>query len=584
VVQVRESTVIDAPVDAVWRVLRDFNGHDRWHPAIAASAIEGGQPVDMVGAIRHFRLSDGGELREQLLSLSDETHTLSYCLLEAPLPLMGYVATIRLKPVTDGERTFWEWRSEFRPPEHRREELTALVRDGVYRAGFEAIRRMFGGSAGRPPLRPASISDEPKYWLATIPAGSPLPTAASRRSLASHRATGTMSSLREPAAHPPIDGGEEAPAAQPGSFPLPLVGGEVAREARRSGGNGADESLSSNVRPGSAQPSAARSAATRAIVVERYGGADVLELKDWPLPSPGSGEVLIRHTAIGVNFIDVYCRTGYFDLLAPPGVLGMEAAGVIEEVGPGVSLVARGDRIAYACPPVGAYCERRVMSPELMVRLPADISDETAAAGLLKGVTASFLLHDVHPVRAGQFVLIHAAAGGVGQFLVQWARDLGATVIATVSGDDKARIAERLGAHHVIVYSQENFVDVVMRITRGQGASVIYDAVGADTFGDSLEALATRGHLVSFGQASGSVGSWDIGRLAAKSITVSRPNYGHYTDTREKLMPHVERFLGMLRQRRIVMEPPTRYSLARAADAHRDLEARRTTGSLVLMP
>ena len=144
-VEVRQSTVIDAPVEDVWRVLRDFNGHDRWHPAIATSAIEAGAPVDMVGAVRRFRLADGGELREQLLSLSDEKHTLTYCLLEAPLPLMGYVATIRLKPVTDGARTFWEWRSAFRPPEHRREELTALVRDGVYRAGFEAIRRMFGG-------------------------------------------------------------------------------------------------------------------------------------------------------------------------------------------------------------------------------------------------------------------------------------------------------------------------------------------------------------------------------------------------------------------------------------------------------
>src|SRR5262245_19455400 len=166
-VQVRQSTVIDAPVDAVWRVLRDFNGHDRWHPAIATSAIEGGQPVDMVGALRRFRMADGGELREQLLSLSDENRTLTCCLLEAPLPLMGYVATIRLRPVTDGDRTFWEWRSEFRPPEHRREELVKLVRDGVYRAGFEAIRGMFG--AGRPPLRPGRISDEPKYGPATSP-------------------------------------------------------------------------------------------------------------------------------------------------------------------------------------------------------------------------------------------------------------------------------------------------------------------------------------------------------------------------------------------------------------------------------
>jgi NADPH:quinone reductase len=310
----------------------------------------------------------------------------------------------------------------------------------------------------------------------------------------------------------------------------------------------------------------------------------VLGFGERPLPAPGPGEVLIRHTAIGVNFIDVYCRTGYFDLLKPPGVPGMEAAGVVEEVGPGVSHVSRGERVAYACPPVGAYCERRAMSVELMVRLPEDISDETAAAGLLKGVSASFLLHDVHPVTAGEVVLVHAAAGGVGQLLVQWARELGATVIATVSRDDKARIAERLGAHHVITYSREDFVDAVMRLTGGRGADVIYDAVGVDTFAGSLEVLAVRGHLVSFGQASGPVGSWDIDRFAAKSVTVSRPNYGHFTDTREKLLPHAERFFGMLRARRIVMQAPGRYPLARAADAHRDLEGRRTTGSLVLVP
>jgi NADPH:quinone reductase-like Zn-dependent oxidoreductase/uncharacterized protein YndB with AHSA1/START domain len=499
-VDIRQSTVIDAPVEDVWRILRDFNGHDRWHPAIAASAIEAGAPVDMVGAVRRFRLADGGELREQLLSLSDDQHTLSYCLLEAPLPLMGYVATIRLKPVTDGARTFWEWRSAFRPPEHRREELTALVRDGVYRAGFEAIRRMFGGRAA------------------------------------------------------------ETRQMQPPPVPAPRI-----------------------VRPASivvAQPSAAM---TRAVLVERYGGPEVLEFKEIGLPAPAPGEVLIRHTAIGVNFIDVYCRTGYFDLLKLPGVPGMEAAGIVEASGPGTGF-SPGDRVAYACPPVGAYAERRVMSSELLVRLPDDIADETAAAGLLKGVSASFLLHDVHTVRPGQVVLVHAAAGGVGQFLVQWARLIGATVIATVSSEDKARIAERLGAQHVIVYSREDFVDQVMRITAGRGADVIYDAVGANTFAGSLEALAVRGHLVSFGQASGPVGNWDIGGFASKSVTISRPNYGHFTDTRERLLPHVERLFAMLRQGRLTIDTPTRYPLARAADAHRDLEGRRTTGSLVLIP
>ncbi|MBN9217930.1 MAG: zinc-binding dehydrogenase [Mesorhizobium sp.] len=504
-VKVCQSTIIDAPVDEVWAILRDFNGHDRWHPAIAFSEIEGGEPVDAVGSVRHFRLNDGGELREQLLALSDRDLRLSYCLLEAPLPLMGYVASLRLKPVTDGNATFWEWRSEFHPPAHRREELVRLVAEGIYQAGFTAVRDLLrrNGNTRLETRRSPVVA-------ATIPSA--------------------------------------------GSPPVALA-----------------------VAPNQA-------ATTRAIVVERYGGPEELRLRDIALPPPAPNEVRIRHTVIGVNFIDVYCRTGFFDLLRPPGVPGMEAAGVIEAVGSAVSGFAAGDRVAYACPPVGAYSEARNMAPDLLVRLSDDISDEIAAAGLLKGVTASFLLHDVHAVKPGDIVLIHAAAGGIGQLLVQWARHVGATVIATVSSDDKARIVERLGAHHVIVYSRENFADVVMRVTGGRGAGVVYDAVGNDTFAGSLACLAVRGHLVSFGQASGPVGNWDIGRFASKSITVSRPNYAHYTDTPEKLGTHVVRFFQALRQGAVRVEAPTRYDLADAADAHRDLEARRTTGALVLVP
>ncbi|OBQ75397.1 hypothetical protein A8146_01440 [Mesorhizobium loti] len=329
---------------------------------------------------------------------------------------------------------------------------------------------------------------------------------------------------------------------------------------------------------------AGQAATTRAIVVERYGGPEELRLEDIALPPPAQNEARIRHTVIGVNFIDVYCRTGFFDLLQPPGVPGMEAAGIVEAVGPAVSGFSIGDRVAYACPPVGAYSERRNMAPELLVHLSDDIADEIAAAGLLKGVSASFLLHDVHAVRPGVIVLIHAAAGGIGQLLVQWARHLGATVIATVSSDDKARIVERLGAHHVIVYSREDFTEAVMRLTGGRGADVVYDAVGNDTFAGSLAALAVRGHLVSFGQASGPIGNWDIGRFASKSLTISRPNYAHYTDNPDKLGTHVARFFQALRQGVVRLEPPTRYALANAAEAHRDLESRRTTGALVLMP
>ncbi|TPL91638.1 zinc-binding dehydrogenase [Mesorhizobium sp. B2-3-12] len=505
-VRVCQSTIIDAPIDEVWAILRDFNGHERWHPAIAFSEIEGGEPVDAVGSVRHFRLNDGGELREQLLALSDKDRRLSYCLLEAPLPLMGYVASLRLKPVTDGDATFWEWRSEFHPPPHRRDELVRLVTEGIYQAGFAAVhallrRRNAGAPVEARPL-PASV----------------------------------------------------APAS---SASAPRVAAKAA---------------------------SIRAETTRAIVVERYGGPEELQPRAIALPPPAPDEVRIRHTVIGVNFIDVYCRTGFFDLLQPPGVPGMEAAGIIEAVGPTVSGFSIGDRVAYACPPVGAYSERRNMAPELLVRLSDDVSDETAAAGLLKGVTASFLLHDVHAVKRGDIVLIHAAAGGIGQLLVQWARHLGATVIATVSSDGKARIVERLGAHHVIVYSRENFAEAVMRLTGGRGADIAYDAVGNDTFAGSLAALAVRGHLVSFGQASGPVGNWDIGRFASKSITVSRPNYAHYTDTPEKLAPHVTSFFQALRQGAVRVEAPTRYALANAADAHRDLELRRTTGALVLVP
>jgi NADPH:quinone reductase len=501
-VKIRRSTIIDAPVDAVWDVLRDFNGHDRWHPAIASSEIEGGAPVGSVGSVRDFKLGDGSRLREQLLALSDSERTLTYCLLEAPLPLMDYVATIRLKPVTDGERTYWEWHSEFNPPPESREELTRLVSQDIYQAGFAAIRQRFGGG---------------------------LP--------ASHRA-------------------ESAPAAN-ANRPVPTQASIAA--------------------------AAPLAASTRAIVVEEYGGPEVLRMRDIALPEPGAGEVQIRHTIIGVNFIDVYCRTGYFDLLKPPGVPGMEAAGVIKAVGPGVSGYDIGDRVAYACPPVGAYAESRNMAPDLLVHLSDDISDETAASSLLKGVAASFLLHEVYPVKPDDTVLIHAAAGGIGQFLVQWAKHLGATVIATVSTDDKARVARSRGADHVVVYSRDSFAEAVMRLTGGRGANVVYDAVGKDTFADSLAALAVRGHLVSFGQASGPVGDWDIGRFASKSVTVSRPNYGHFTDTPEQLAIHVGRFFGAVRQGVISVDPPTRYRLEDAQKAHRDLESRRTTGALVLI-
>jgi NADPH:quinone reductase-like Zn-dependent oxidoreductase len=217
----------------------------------------------------------------------------------------------------------------------------------------------------------------------------------------------------------------------------------------------------------------------------------------------------------------------------------------------------------------------------LLVRLPDDISDETAAAVLLKGIAASFLLHDVHRVTPGATVLVHAGAGGVGQLLVQWARHLGAEPIATASTEAKRRLIESLGARAI---AYDDFPGAVRRLTGDRGADVVYDAVGRDTFAGSLEALAVRGHLVSFGQASGPVGAWDIDRFAAKSLTISRPNYGHYTGTPELLAPQVARLFAALRQGILTVPPPARYPLDRAAEAHRDLESRRTAGPLILIP
>lgn len=511
-VLVRQSTIIAAPIERVWHVLRDFNGHDRWHPAVSTSTIEDGVPADAIGAVRRFRLAAGGVLREQLLSLSDAEYQLSYCLLEAPVPLMGYVAGMRLKPVTDSNATFWEWWSEFEPPPGWHDELVRLVRDEIQRAGFAAIRAYLGKAAGG--VAAAEIRSAPSAGV----------SAATERGPTVER--------------------------------LPL------RQASASGGE----------------------LRTKAIVVERYGGPEVLRLRELTLPPPARGEVRVRHTAIGINFIDIYCRTGYFSLLRPPGVPGMEAAGVIETVGEGVADLRPGDRVAYACPPVGAYSERRNMAADLLIRLPDDIPDELAAAVMLKGITASFLLHDVHALRPGERVLIHAAAGGVGQFLVQWARHLGATVFATVSSAEKAQLVARLGADHVILYTQEDFAESIARLTAGQGVDVVYDAVGADTFAGSIAALAPRGHLVSFGQASGPIGPQDIGALAAKSVTLSRPNYGHYTDTPARLAPHVARLFAALREGILTPAAPRRYPLADAEAAHRDLESRRTSGALILIP
>jgi NADPH:quinone reductase-like Zn-dependent oxidoreductase len=317
-------------------------------------------------------------------------------------------------------------------------------------------------------------------------------------------------------------------------------------------------------------------------VLDAHGGPDRLGWRQIEVPPPGPGEVRLRHTAIGVNFIDIYSRTGYFDLVRPPGILGMEAAGVVLDVGEGVRDLEPGDRVAYACLPPGAYCELRTMSARLLVPLPADISDEIAAAVMLKGMAAEFLLHRVHHVCEGETVLIHAAAGGTGQLLCQWARAIGATVIGTVGSREKGRVAREAGCAHVIVYTEEDFVARVRELTGGRGADVIYDSVGRDSFGKSYEALATFGHLVSFGQSSGPIAPIDIAGYAAKSASVSRPNFGHFTDTPEKIRSISDRLFRNFRNGTLRVAIDRRLPLAAAGAAHAALESRSTTGAIVL--
>ena len=477
-IRVRRSAVIDAPIERVWEVLRDFNSHSAWHPAVGPSQIENGEQPDQVGCVRNFFLKDGNHIREQLLALSDRDHISTYCILDATLPMRNYVATLHLKNITDGNRTFWHWESTFEVPKGREREFDQLVGGGVYEGGFAGLRA-FLKTANR---------DRPRFSATEI--------------------------------------------------------------------------------------------ACRGIIATRFGGPEVLELKSIEEKAPASGEVRIRQTAIGVNYIDIYIRKGLYRMIEPPAPIGMEAAGVVIESNSNRFRV--GDRVAYACPPPGAYVTVRTMSADQVVALPDDIGDETAAAVMLKGMTAEYLLHRTCRVRPGDSVLVHAAAGGVGLLLCQWAKALGAKVIGTVSSAEKAELARANGCDHPIVTRDYRFSQQVRTFTAGRGASVIYDGLGQGAVAENFEALAVRGHWVSYGQASGAHESFPD--LASKSGTLSQPVLFHYTAERAMLNEIAGNVFAALRDGTLRVEVRHRYPLGAAADAHRDLEARRTTGSIVLLP
>ncbi len=322
----------------------------------------------------------------------------------------------------------------------------------------------------------------------------------------------------------------------------------------------------------------------KAIRFHETGGPEVLRWEDVDVPRPGPGEILIRHTAVGLNFIDTYHRSGLYPLPAMPAILGTEATGVVEAAGPDVVDIKPGQRVTYPGP-VGAYCEYRVFPAARAIPLPDAIDDKTAAAMTLKGMTAQYLLRQTYVVKPGDTILVHAAAGGVGLILCQWAKHLGATVIGTVGSDEKAELARANGCDHPIVYTRENFTQRVLEITGGQKLPVVYDSVGAATFEGSLDCLRPRGLMVTYGNASGPVPPFSPGVLSQKgSLFLTRPTLFAYVITRDELLSCAQDLFDVVLGGHVKISVNHEYPLSAAAEAHRALESRKTTGSTVLIP
>ena len=322
----------------------------------------------------------------------------------------------------------------------------------------------------------------------------------------------------------------------------------------------------------------------KAIRFEQTGGPEVMQWVDVALGAPGPGEVRIKQEAVGLNYIDVYFRSGHYPLPLPAG-LGMEAAGVVTDVGPGVTRFKTGDRVAYVARPPGAYAEERVLPADALVALPDTISFDDAASAMLQGLTAQYLLRRTYRVQPGETILIHAAAGGVGLFVCQWAKALGATVIGTVGSDEKAALAKAHGCDHAIVYTRENFTERVKEITNGAGVPVVYDSIGRDTYKGSLDCLAPLGYFVSFGSASGPLPPIEAAEFSNRgSLFFTRPTLFSYMAKREWLDAMAAELFDVIGSGKVKTNIRQRYALKDVAQAHRDLEARKTTGSTILIP
>ena len=323
----------------------------------------------------------------------------------------------------------------------------------------------------------------------------------------------------------------------------------------------------------------------KAIRLHETGGPETMRWEEYDPGSPGPGEARVRHEAIGVNYIDIYHRSGLYPMPPFPAIPGMEGAGVVESVGEGVTEVSAGDRVAYAGLPPGAYAEVRTIPAHRLVKLPATISGRQAAAMMLRGMTARYLLHGCYPVKRGDIILIHAAAGGVGLIVCQWASYLGATVIGTVGSQEKLDLARSNGCAHPILYREDDFGERVKEITGGKGVDVVYDSVGPATFAKSLDCLRPMGMMVSFGQSSGPLPPLDLGVLAVKgSLFLTKPTLMTYTAKREDLLAHARDLFEMVEKGAVRIRIGQTYALEDAASAHQDLEARKTTGSTVLIP
>ncbi len=322
----------------------------------------------------------------------------------------------------------------------------------------------------------------------------------------------------------------------------------------------------------------------KAVEISKNGGPEVLELKDIKLEDPKSGEVLIKNQAIGLNYIDTYHRSGLYPVKLPSGV-GLEGAGIIEKIGPNVQEFIVGDRVAYASMPIGSYASHRIFPAKKLVKVPNEIELEKVVTLMTKGFTVFYLLHKTYPVKSGETILFHAAAGGVGQIFCQWAKSLGCTVIGTVGSDEKIETAKANGCDHVINYSKENFAEKVKQITDGEGVPVVYDGVGKKTFDGSIECLKIRGMMVSFGNASGPLDPCNVTKsLAPKGLYLTRPSIAHYTSTREELDEAASKVFEMFTTKKFKLNIFKKYSLTDIVKAHQELESRKILGPAIIIP